>query len=104
MALFHQGLHWTTTAASVAASLIAMSHNFVWHKRLTFKDRTQTAIQAPTFLVVSCVGIGITSFCAHLFDSVRLPALMGQVVGIGAAMVWNYTANNLLTWRISNNV
>lgn len=101
-------LHYTALhglIASVFASLIAMLHNFIWHRTVTWRSRKDTARlhsgwQAPLFVVISCVGIAITALFVHIFVLLHTSILLGQLMGIVVATVWNYVANNRWTWSV----
>lgn len=94
-------VHWLI--ASILASVVAMLHNYTWHRTVTWRNRKHTARlhgvwQAPLFVLVSCVGIAITASFVHLFALLHLGKLWGQFCGILIATVWNYIANNRWTW------
>jgi dolichol-phosphate mannosyltransferase len=97
----------SVAVASVISSLVAMVHNFLWNDKVTWKQHTPTnkwrrVLQMPTFIVISCIGIGITAVVAHLFDQLHWHALLGQIIGIVIATGWTFTANNRITWAAKN--
>ncbi|GMA51078.1 dolichol monophosphate mannose synthase [Alicyclobacillus contaminans] len=98
-------LHIRTVAwASILSSCVAMIHNFLWNDRVTWGKqhahpvKWRRALQMPTFILVSSVGIAITALVAHVFHLLHWHALVGQCLGIIIATAWSFTANNRFTW------
>ncbi|MEN6566317.1 MAG: glycosyltransferase family 2 protein [Veillonellales bacterium] len=93
-------------AASVAASFIAMTHNFFWNDRVTWKERQypvlwHRVLQFPQFMLVCGLGIAITALFARLFLSLGWNIYLGQLAGISVSTSWGFIANNRWTWSAS---
>jgi len=92
--------------ASIAASVIAMTHNFLWNDNLTWKGHQnpivwRRVLQFPQFALICGFGIGITAFFAGLFVAFDYNIYLGQFVGILLATSWSFSANNRWTWASS---
>jgi len=103
--------HLEGVVASLAASAIAMVHNFWWNDNLTWKEHQQPIfwrrlLQFPQFVLICCFSIGITAFFAQLFETVEWNIYLGQLLGILLATFWSFSANNRWTWssRPSENI
>jgi dolichol-phosphate mannosyltransferase len=95
--------HFDNLAASLGASFIAMLHNFLLNDNLTWRRHKQATayrclIQFPQFILISGVGIAITTLFAHAFLLLGGNIYLGQLAGIAISTYWNYTANNSWTW------
>lgn len=89
--------------ASVAASFIAMVHNFLWNEGVTWRTRQQIdqgsrLVQFVKFLLVSVFGIVLTAVFVRAFLGLGLSIYVGQLTGIIAATYWNFTVNDRWTW------
>jgi dolichol-phosphate mannosyltransferase len=90
--------------ASVCASVIAMTHNFIWHNKISWQAEqlNQTFLRRflrfPQFLLVSGIGIFITLVFVRASLWMNEPLWQGQLIGIMAATAWNYLANDRWTW------
>lgn len=90
-------------AASVVASLIAMTHNFLWNDQVTWREYQypvlwRRVLQFPQFVLVCGLGIAITAFFARLFLSLDWNIYLGQFIGIIVSTAWSFMANNRWTW------
>jgi dolichol-phosphate mannosyltransferase len=106
LSVFLYVFHWHGTTASVAASLIAMGHNFLLNDQLTWRERwpgsgSRRWLQFVLFVAISFVSIVVTAVFVWLFEKLRGPVLVGQIIGIAVATGWSFTANNRLTWAKS---
>jgi dolichol-phosphate mannosyltransferase len=89
--------------SSIAASVIAMAHNFLWNDNLTWKDHQNPTVwrrvlQFPQFVLICGFGIGITAFFARSFVLLDWNIYLGQLAGIFLATFWSFSANNRWTW------
>lgn len=80
-----------------------MLHNFLWNDRVTWKERKQEALrkrimQFPQFILISLLGIAITTLFAQTFLFFDWNLYAGQLTGIGVSTFWSYSANNKWTW------
>lgn len=102
LALLHYGLGMRDTTASVIASLIAMANNYIWNDQITWK-RTESGnkwnVKLPIFVLISLVGIFVTTLVMHGLKLTGVPVWLGQAIGILISTVWSYVMNNRVTWR-----
>lgn len=106
LSLFLTIFQFDDLTASIAASIIAMAHNFVWNDNLTWRGHQnpivwRRALQFPQFALICGFGIGITAFCARLFVALGYNIYAGQLTGILLATFWSFSANNRWTWASS---
>lgn len=90
-------------AASINSSCIAMFHNFLWNDRVTWKDCKQETLrkrimQFPQFVLISALGIAITTLMTQAFLFLEWNIYAGQLTGIAISTFWNFSANNRWTW------
>lgn len=98
---FHSRLNYSI---AIAISLATIS-NFYWNRRLTWRDRqldTSPAVMVLFFKYVMAAGVSIT------LQSVMTKSLAGylhyilaNLVAIGLSSVFNFLANDRLTFRRS---
>jgi dolichol-phosphate mannosyltransferase len=103
LSVFLYVFHWHSTTASVAASLIAMGHNFLLNDQFTWRERLHVPgsrrwLQFLLFVLISSVSIIVTAVFVWLFERLHWPVPVGQIIGIAVATGWSFTANNRLTW------
>jgi putative flippase GtrA len=96
--LYHH-LHVALITASALATELAICHNFVVNDFWTFGQRGLSVARFARFNVVSLGGQGVT--VATLWMLVRytnLHYIVANLVGIGLAVIWNFTVNVHWTW------
>jgi len=100
-AFFAKVLDTPYLLAAVAAFLVAVSNNFLWNRRYTFKvTHGRRRHQAARFLVVS-----VGAFLASLVVLVALVELAGvdkiaaQAVAVVAALPLNFLGQRLWSFR-----
>ena len=99
-ALALEGAGLAYPAAATLAFLVAISNNFLWHRRWTFRaGDTQARHQITRFLIVS-----VTAFLAGLLLLTAIVELLGvaevpaQAVAIVAVTPLSFVANKLWTF------
>lgn len=89
--------------ASLIAIEVSILNNFTWNDLWTFRERRQVPfrVRLITFHLISLVGGGINWLVLFLLTQVGgIFYLISNLVGIGVAFLWNYHANNKITWRV----
>ena len=97
--LLYGQVHLPLVAASALAVEISIISNFVWNDRWTFGRRTWSFSRLLRFNGVSLGGLAVTA--ATLWALVRyadIPYVWANLLGIGLAMLWNFSVNSLWTW------
>ena len=102
--LFFRAIGTSFLAASIAATLLAMTFNFYLNNALTYRDRRLKGARAlldgwVSFCVVCSVGavanVGIAAFLHDVRNGAwAASALIGVLVGA----VWNYALSSRFTW------
>jgi putative flippase GtrA len=92
------GLHHL--AAATAASVAAVSNNFVWNRRWTFAARGGRARrQATRFLVVSALSFLLAALILDLLVKLTsLSPLMAQALSIVSAAPFSFLSNKFWTF------
>jgi putative flippase GtrA len=89
-------------AASAIATEVAIVSNFLLNDRWTFRSGAQPGSAARRLLRFNGVALGgmlITAVMLTLLTaSTRLPLLIGNLLAVGAATIWNYAINSRWTW------
>jgi dolichol-phosphate mannosyltransferase len=104
LALLFRHLGATFIAATIAATITAMTFNFLLNNALTYRDQRLTGGRAlvdgwVSFCVVCSVGavanIGVAAF---LYDARSSPWIVSALAGILVAAVWNYALSSRFVW------
>ena len=101
--LLHIAMAMGFVTATIVATAVAMTSNFILNNWFTHYDRRLTGgamIKGYISFVLACsIGATINVFVADLsFENLNIwwmASLLGAVFG----SIWNYTMSNILTWR-----
>jgi putative flippase GtrA len=100
--------HWTWLPATVVSVELAVIHNFLWHERWTWLDRTATppALSAPfARLLRFHVANGLTSIAGNaalmswLVGVFALPAIPANALAVGAMSILNFVMADRWVFR-----
>ena len=99
----YKQLQLSFAVAQVAATLVAMTFNFLLNNVITFRDRRlrgwRIATGLLTFYFACSLGAFINvSFARNLLHA-GIPWYISGIAGIAISSVWNYGVNAILTWR-----
>ena len=105
IALRSKGMEYRVAGALAIGT--AMISNFLLNERWTFADiakRTPTVSarlhRLVTYIAFCAGGAGINLVALWLLTAYAgVPSLLSQLLGIGAATVWNYGLNANVTWE-----
>ncbi|MBV8818379.1 MAG: GtrA family protein [Acidobacteriaceae bacterium] len=103
LALIHYGLRHSFVEAQVAATFAAMTLNFLLNNLITFRDRRLRGAQIITglltFYAACSIGAlaGVSLAKALVNEGLYWP--LAGAVGMVISSVWNYTVNEIFTWR-----
>lgn len=94
-------------SSSINSSCIAMLHNFLWNDSVTWKERKakvlwRRILQFPQFILISILGIAITTLCAQIFLFLHWNIYAGQLTGIALSILWSFSANSKWTWSATS--
>jgi putative flippase GtrA len=92
------GVHHILSA--VAAFCVAVTNNFLWNRRWTFRaTEGHPGFQAARFLTVSVLALGVNLILLYLLvDVAGAPELPSQALSVAAAMPFNFIGNKLWTF------
>lgn len=97
--LLHGALGWHLILASVVAVETAIVNNFIWNDMWTFSERTPARFRFLRFNLVSLGGLVVnTGALAGIVALTGVHYLVANLVAIGVAMAWNFSANARWTW------
>ena len=92
-----KGMHWPPIAAMPVAVELAVLHNFLWHERFTWRDRTLTRARQRLVrfwrfhLANGLVSVaGNTGLAWCLVEGLGLPALWSAGIAIAVCAPVNY--------------
>lgn len=95
------GLHWRPEIASGLAVEASIINNFLWNNRWTFEQHHISLARFGKYNLVALGGLVITSVIfAVLLNHAGFHYLLAQLIGIGAAMAWNFCASVLWAWGV----
>jgi putative flippase GtrA len=105
LATFAVLVHWVEVdyrAAATAAFLVAVTNNFLWNRRWTFRHMRGDLAhhQAARFLVVSVLAFFFNLAMLEVLVSVAgLPEVPAQAIAVAAATPLNFVGNKLWSFR-----
>ena len=87
--------------AATGAFLVAVSNNFVWNRRWTFRARDGHAgAQAARFLLVSVAAFVVNLAFLELFiEATAMPEVLAQALAVALAMPLSFAGNKLWSFR-----
>ena len=98
--------HWNWLPATVVSVELAVLHNFLWHERWTWTDRTVAAASAPfARLLRFHVANGLISIAgnaalmAWLVGILGVPAVPANALAVGAMSVLNFVMADRWVFR-----
>jgi dolichol-phosphate mannosyltransferase len=99
-------VRWAGASAAVAvtiAVLAAVSHNFVWHERFTWRDlprehrlKRWLSFHASTGTTSMVTNVGVTMV---VMKATGLPVLIANVVAVAVGSVVNFWINDRLIFK-----
>jgi dolichol-phosphate mannosyltransferase len=103
LSLFSRVLDWGFSGAQLAATIVAMTWNFILNNQLTYRDRRLRGLRFFTgllsFYAVCSLGtlanVGVASWLYELRPNIWFAGIAGAVM----SSVFNYAATSVLTWR-----
>jgi putative flippase GtrA len=106
LSLFHRGFGMEPAIATALAVEMAVLHNFAWHERFTWKDRssvhwTDVAGRLLRFnLTTGMISLqGTTTIEKYLVAQYHLPVLPANLIAIPCTSMLNFLASDLLVFR-----
>jgi len=104
--ILHGALGFGYVAANGGAWLVAASFSFIGNKYWTFRAYdVNSAMQYVRFLIVSCIGLGIsTSLLYVLVEFTGTAAPFAKALSIIVVAFWNFYANKLWTFNAAEPV
>ena len=110
LALLVSGLHISYLPATAIAVEIAVLHNFVWHERFTWKDRTGAVVHSRARdvgfrLLRFHAGNGLVSIAGNLalmrllVGTLNLPYLPANIATIAVCSLLNFAASEWFVFR-----
>jgi len=107
LALLYLVAKTSFAAAQTAATLAAMTFNFVLNNVVTFRDRRLKGWRfvrgLMTFYLACSLGALMNVSFAEFLHRQAIPWYVAGVSGTAISSVWNYGVNTILTWRRSRN-
>jgi len=87
--------------ASIIAFIFAVTQNYTLNKRWTFKDHnTQTKQKFVKYFILNLssfmINLGVLNLFVMNFDEGNITKIIGQILGIGVAMGFNFVGSYLV--------
>jgi putative flippase GtrA len=108
LGIFHGVLRLNYPTATALAVEAAVLHNFVWHERWTWRDRTSPSGGAVARLLRFNLSAGLVSILTNvivmrwLVGRYHAQYLIANLAGIGAGSIANFFVSDLVIFRSSN--
>lgn len=85
--------------ASSTGFIIAATSNYYLNRIWTFESSDpRIFMEYGSFVIISVIGLGINNLFLYLFEK-KLPFYWAKLFAIGVTMIWNFLANNYITFR-----
>lgn len=105
LALFYLVAKVSFAASQTAATVVAMTFNFVLNNVVTFRDRRlkgwRFVTGLLTFYLACSLGALMNVSFAEFLHRQAIPWYVAGISGTAISSVWNYGVNTILTWRRS---
>lgn len=90
-------------AASPVAILVSMAVTFLLNEQWTWRDRGEGHVlrRASFYALINSGGLLINWGFLISLHNAGMNYLVANIIGAGAAAVWNFSLNHILTWRRS---
>lgn len=99
-------VHWSglpSTISVAIAVLVAVTHNFLWHERFTWRDRPRTerarrwlSFNMSTGVISLISNVGVTMVVMTLTG---LPVLPSNIIAVVSASLLNFVISDRLVFR-----
>lgn len=100
--VFHNLASWHPRPSLVVAIAASMAVTFTLNEMWTWHDRGRGSILSRMMFYVPINSIGLLinlEVAILLTDSMNVHLQIASLIGAGVAAVWNFAANNFVTWR-----
>lgn len=103
LGLLYSYWHASFQTSQVAATLLAMTANFLLNNLFTYRDARLRGIRLltglVTFYAACAVGSAINLSVSGALLRHGLPWILSGLVGLAISSVWNYGVTSVTTWR-----
>lgn len=98
--LLKENLKVNRYIASSTGFTIAATSNYFLNRIWTFHSTDpKVLLEYSTFILISVIGLGINNLFLYLFEK-KLPFYVAKLFAIGVTMIWNFLANNYITFTV----
>jgi len=96
--LFKEKLKIHRYIASSTGFIVAATSNYFLNRIWTFESSDpRILMQYGSFVFISVIGLGINNLFLYLFEK-KLQFYIAKLFAIGVTMIWNFLANNYITF------
>lgn len=103
LAIFHYYSDLEFSLAQAAATVVAMTFNFLLNNIVTFRDRQlkgRRLLRGLLYFYLACsIGAVINVSFAEFLNGRGVPWYASGICGMAISSVWNYGVNTVITWR-----
>lgn len=100
--VLHEIVNWTSRPSLIGAIAISMVVTFILNEMWTWHDRGRGSIFSRMMFYVPINSVGLLinlEVAILLIDNMNVHLQIASLIGAGVAAVWNFAANNFVTWR-----
>ncbi len=100
--ILHEIVNWSSRPSLIGAIAFSMGVTFVLNEMWTWHDRGRGSILSRMmfYVPINTVGLLINLEVAILLiDNMSVHLQIASLIGAGVAAIWNFAANNFVTWR-----
>lgn len=100
--VFYNLANWNSRPSLIVAIAVSMAVTFTLNELWTWHDRGRGSILSRMMFYVPINSIGLlinVAVAEVLYQDMSAHIQIASLVGAGIAAVWNFAANNFVTWR-----
>lgn len=100
--VFHNLAAWNSRPSLIVAIAVSMAVTFTLNELWTWHDRGRGSILSRMMFYVPINSIGLLinlEVAIVLNDNMDVHLQIASLIGAGIAAIWNFAANNFVTWR-----
>jgi putative flippase GtrA len=87
--------HWNAVLASSVGYLLGAIANYLLNYYFTFRSDNRHGVAATRFTIVAAAGLALNALLMEwLWEKLRLPYILAQILATVGTLIWNYWANS----------
>ena len=99
--LCKEKLRWNKYLSNSLGFILAATNNYIWNRLWTFQSESQAvAREYISFVVIAVIGLGLNNLIIYLLhERLHLNFYLSKLIAIGCVTLWNFSMNDVFTFR-----